>query len=367
MTGPRLAVGVVGATGYAGGELCRLLLGHPAVTAVWPTARKPESFDRVHPNLRGCGLEFTTPEQLADRADRLDVVFFATPSGEAMRLAGHFLSAGARVVDLSPDLRFADGDLYERVYGAEQRAPDLARRAVCGITELFRPALAGSDLVANPGCYVITAVLGLVPLLRAGWVDPTAPIHVHALNGTTGAGTAPRSDLQHAEMSESVLAYSLQGHRHGPELELRLGEVAGRPVRVELTTAHGNFRRGIHAHLSVPLGGPGLPATPDRDATIDLYREHYGVGHDREHFVMVNDLRRRGSGTDKEYDLYPRLADVVGSNFCHLGVDVDAEHGTARVVAVTDNLVKGAAGSAVQNMNVMLGLDETAGLRHYAP
>ncbi|MEV7551543.1 N-acetyl-gamma-glutamyl-phosphate reductase [Amycolatopsis sp. NPDC089917] len=356
----RIDVAVIGATGYTGRELCRLLLGHPAVRAITPTARNATDFALVHPNLSGCGLDFVTPDDVEARADDFDIVFFCTPSGEAMRRAGHFRAAGVRIVDLSADFRFADPQVYRRVHGIEHVAPELLAEARYGVTELHRADIAGSGLVANPGCYAMAAILGLAPLLCTGMADLTTPIALHAVNGTTGAGSSPQRALLHAEMAGAVMAYGLDGHRHGPELEVHLEPLAGAPVTVDLNTAHGSFARGIHLQANV-----FCPDELTRNDLLDLYVDQYGQGHDKEFFVLVNTVERTGALNEKRYEIYPSLRGVVGSNFCHIGVDRDAR-GTVKVVSVIDNLVKGAAGSAVQNMNVMLGFDEGLGLRAYA-
>lgn len=356
-----LAVGVVGGTGHTGGELCRLLLGHPEVGSISPTTRQAGSFAEHHPNLAGSGLTFSTAEELADRAEELDVIYFCTPSGQAMRQARHYAEHGAKVVDLSADFRFTDPGAYERAYGEPHADPELLAEAAYGVTELNRDDVAKSRLVANPGCYAITAILALAPLLRAGLVDLAAPLAVHAVNGTSGAGNTPKKAIMHAEAYGSMLAYSLEGHRHGPELENVLEPIARQPVVVDMNTAHGNFTRGIHLQANATLS-----SSADRDQLLELYREAYGDGHDGEYFVLVNSLPKRGKINEKQYEIYPQLSSVVGSNFCHIGLDVDARRDVAKVVAVTDNLVKGAAGTAIQNMNTMLGLPEQTGLRTYA-
>jgi N-acetyl-gamma-glutamyl-phosphate reductase common form len=356
-----LDVGVLGAGGIAGGEVCRLLLGHPAVGTVTPAARTTGPLERAHPNLAGCALETVTPEALHARAGEFDVLFTCTPSGEAMGVVGAHHARGTRIVDLGPDFRFADAAEFKRVYGEEHASPDLLAEAVYGATELYRDEVARARLVANPGCYAITAELALAPLLREGLLDPQAPISIHAVNGTTGAGSTPKADLMHARVTASMLAYSLEGHRHGPELERIVEEIGGRPLTVDFNTAHGDFARGIHLQANVRLS-----RDLGRDALLELYTGAYGRGHEGEYFVQVNTLPKAGKLNAKQYELYPRLNEVVGSNFCHLGIDHDDERGIVKIVAVTDNLVKGAAGGAIQNMNVMLGLEETLGLRAYA-
>lgn len=355
---------VVGGSGHTGGEACRLLLNHPAVTEIVPTSRTKEPFERVHPNLLGSGLEFVPVEEVVASAARFDAVLLCTPSGEAMRLAPLLLAAGTRVIDLSADFRFPDPERYRAAHAREHTAPELLAEAVYGVSELYRERIRTARLIANPGCYAITALLGLAPLVGSGLALPDAPLHIAAVNGTTGAGVSPRTDIQHAEVVGSLLPYNLAGHRHAPELEDRFGELAGEPVAVDLSTAHGDFARGIHIQASVRIR-PELRDGLTRESLLARYREHYGEGAAGEFFVRVNDQPALGGLTDKDYGRFPHLAAVAGSNFVHVGLDYDARLGIARVVAVSDNLVKGAAGSAVQNLNLALGLPETEGLRGY--
>lgn len=359
-----IRVAVIGGTGYTGGEVCRLLLGHPQVTDIFPTSRGEYSFDRVHPNLLGSGLRFYDADEITDADGDLDVVFLCTPSGEAMSRVPGLLKSGARVIDLSADFRFTEADVYRAAYGIEHTAPHLLPESVYGVTEIYRNLLPEARLVANPGCYVITALLGLEPLLSAGFADTTAPLHIAAVNGTTGAGVKPRTEIMHAEVFGSMLPYSLQGHRHAPELEDRLSQLTDGLVTVDLSTAHGPFARGIYIQASIPIREE-LRGDVTRELLLARYVERYGEGSDGEFFVRVNAEPQLGGLTDKDYRRYPGVAGVLGSNFCHIGLDYDAQRGIAKVISVTDNLVKGAAGSAVQNMNVMLGYDETIGLSAY--
>ncbi|MFC4035366.1 N-acetyl-gamma-glutamyl-phosphate reductase [Streptomyces polygonati] len=364
MTPPIHAL-VLGAGGHTGGEICRLLLGHPQLGRITPATRAEQDFERTHPNLLGSGLRFTPVEQARADLSAYDVAFLCTPTGEAMRLAPDLLAAGVRVIDLSADFRFADPRRFEAVHGVGHSAPELIGQAVYGATELDRERIRTARLIANPGCYAITALLALEPLLSAGLVDDSSVLHIAAVNGTTGSGSTPRREVSHAEAASSMLPYSLSGHRHAPEIEERLHHASSRTVTVDLSTAHGNFARGIHLQAGVRIGAEHREHTT-RDTLLGLYTDRYGHGADGEFFVRVNSHPPQGGLTDKDYGRYPTLAGVVGSNFCHLGVDYDARIGLARLVAVTDNLIKGAAGSAIQNMNVMFGLDETAGLRSYA-
>lgn len=360
----QLVAGVIGATGHTGGEMCRLLLNHPHVAEIIPTARGEEQFERVHTNLLGSGLEFVGHDHLRQRAGDLDVVFFCTPSGEAMRHAPWYLERGVKVIDLSADFRFSEPELYQRVYGEQQASPDALAEAVYGVTELHREQIAAARLVANPGCYVITAILALTPLLRAGYADLDVPVHISAVNGTTGAGNKPVKAVMHAEAADTLLPYSMEGHRHGPELESQLSVQAGRALTVDFNTAHGGFPRGIQLQASLQARAK-IRAKLTRADLLDLVKEFYRPQGVPEHFVRVIDFPKLGGLNSKEYDLYPHVSDVAGSNFCHIGLDYDAIRGIIKVLAVTDNLVKGAAGSAIQNLNVMFGFDESAGLRTY--
>lgn len=363
--GKGLIVGVVGASGYTGGELCRLLLGHPAVAAIYPASQGTRSFDETHPNLLGSGLQFVDTEYLKHNAGDLDVVFFCTPSGQAMQQAPRFAESGARVVDLSPDFRFSDPVAYKEAYGAEHASPSLLAERVYGVTEHHRAAIAAARLVANPGCYVITALLPLTPIMRAGWADPAAAVHISAVNGTTGAGYKPKQALMHAEIANSMLPYSLEGHRHAPELEMYLEGQGGRQVTVDMNTAHGPFARGIYLQANV-LAHPSVRGVMSRSMLLDLLTETYGVGARKEFFIRIVSAPKQGGLNEKEYGVYPGLRNVVGSNFCHIGADYDPARGVMKIVSVTDNLIKGAAGSAIQNMNVMCGLNETSALGSYA-
>jgi len=356
----RFDVGVVGATGYTGRELCRLLLGHRAVRRILPTARGDERFEATHRNMTGSGLEFTSFETLRRAAHGLGVVFFCTPSGEAMASAGEFLEAGVRVVDLSADFRFPEAEAYRRAHGVEHSAPHLLPVAQYGATELYRDAIRAARLIANPGCYVIAALLGLAPLMRDPRIDLDARITIHAINGTTGAGKTVRTELMHAAAANTILPYSLEGHRHAPEIEEQLARLAGRSVTIDLSTAHGNFPRGIFLQANVVVRDAYR-----RDVARDSLLAHYRDAYAAEHFIQVVGGARSDASHAKDYHLYPDMASVIGSNFNHLGLDYDSSRGTIKVISVIDNLVKGAAGSAIQNMNVMMGIAECEAIGHY--
>jgi N-acetyl-gamma-glutamyl-phosphate reductase len=350
-----LVVGVVGATGYAGTELCRLLLGHPHVGEIRAASRSGVDIERAAPALAGGGLKSQRIDDLLERAEELDVAFLCTPTGEAMRLAPGLLRAGARVVDLSADFRFATAEAFASAHGMPHASPQLLPRAVYGFTEVLRDRIRDAALIANPGCYALTALLALTPLHAAGLVDVRQRVAVSAVNGTSGAGIEARRPLSVTELAGALLPYGLDGHRHAPEIHEVMSGIVGSSPDIDLTTAHGDFPRGIHLQASaVPRDGV------TRDDVLECLSRFY---RDRDApFVHVERRPRDSAKNAKQYDLYPNLRHVVGTNRCALGADVDAASGVIRVVAVTDNLVKGAAGSAVQNMNASLRLPEQAGL-----
>lgn len=357
-------VGVIGASGHAGGELCRLLLSHGAVDTILPSSRSDRAFHRAHPNLAGSGLRFLPKEDILDSAGSLDVVFFCTPAGEAMTMAEHFVQAGCRVIDLSPDFRFPRTEVYEQVYGKAHTAAHLLKKAVYGVTELYRDDIRGADLIANPGCYAIASMLALTPALRANLVDLESDIHINAVNGTTGASSVPMHETHHGNVANGMLPYSLDGHRHSSELECQLHRLADVPVNVVMNTQHGPFPRGIQATITVKPK-KGTESKLSRQYLTDLYLGSYGADRDGEYFVVVNDAPKAGGKNEKEYHLYPNVARLAGSNYCHIGLEFDQLRSCIKIVVAIDNLGKGAAGSALQNMNVMLGLEESAGLQAF--
>jgi N-acetyl-gamma-glutamyl-phosphate reductase common form len=344
--------------------LCRLLLQHERIDKVVVSSRSTVPFEQVHPNLAGSGFEFVPFDSVAAAAASFDVVFFCTPSGQAMTQARIFLDAGCRVIDLSPDFRFPDAEAYKSVYGADHAAPDLLGRAVYGATEIYRDRIRHAQLIANPGCYALSCLLGLLPSIRAGLLDFSSDIHVNAANGTTGASSTPSRDTSHASVANGMLPYSLNGHRHGPELEHYLSLLAGGRVTLVMNTFHGSFPRGIQAVITAKPSDD-YPEALSRRALTDLYLKQYGAGTKGEYFVVVNSHERQGGRNDKEYHLYPNVARLAGSNFCHIGLDYDSERSRVKIVSAIDNLGKGAAGSAIQNMNVMFEFLENTGLRAF--
>lgn len=337
-------IGIVGGTGYTGVELLRLLAMHEDIDVVSITSRadRGKRVDELFPNLRGhYDLEFSEPDvqQLA----ACDLVFFATPHNVAMNMVPELLAAGARVIDLSADYRIRDAGVWSHWYGEEHTSPELLSQAVYGLPELNRAKIATARLVACPGCYPTSVQLGFMPLLVRGLVDPQYLIASSA-SGVSGAGRQAKIDNLLSEVSDSFKAYGVNGHRHLPEIEQGLSDIAGQSVQVTFVPHLLPIVRGIHSTLFAQLSvGAG-----DAGDLQSLYEEWYAD----EPFVDV-----LPSG------VFPQTRTVKGANRCQISIAVPQDRNTVVVMSTIDNLVKGAAGQAVQNMNIMLGLDERAGLR----
>lgn len=341
----RTGVAVLGATGYAGAELVRLLLAHPGVEVVVATSdsHAGKRLDQVFPHLSACPLPLlptsAPPEEVAAGAE---VVFICLPPGLAMNLVPRLLEAGKRVIDLGADFRLRDAGQYAQWYGQPHSCPGLLEEAVYGLPELYRADLGRARLVANPGCYPTGIILALAPLASWPGVDWSVVV-ADCKSGVTGAGRSPSPGTHYPEVHDSLRAYNVAGsHRHVPEVEQELGRLVGRPVRVAFTPYLAPMSRGILSALYVRVNPPPPPGELDR-----LFRERYAG----EPFIRVLDPGE-----------LPATAHVRGSNRCHLAVRVDGRTGLVLVLSAIDNLGKGAAGQAVQNLNIMMGWPEQAGL-----
>jgi len=330
-------VAVVGVTGYAGGEVARLLLGHPEVQLVAVVARshQGEPLRHVQPHLHAA------PDALRIGADPADaeVVFTALPAGEAAKLAPGWLAEGRRIIDIGSDFRLRDPQAYDRWYGYTHPAPDLLATAVYGLTEFARAALPGAKIVANPGCYPTASLLALAPAMRAGLIGPD--VIVDAKSGVSGAGRVVDEAFLYGTIDESVRAYGVPRHRHTPEIAQQLGVIGGRPApRLTFTPHLVPMTRGLIATCYAPLAD-GVSATDIAEA--------YTATYAGEPFVRV-------------VPAFPPTKATLGSNWCLVHAVVDEPNRRLVAIGVIDNLVKGAAGSAIQNLNVMCGFAETAGL-----
>ncbi len=342
-----ITVGIVGGSGYSGGELLRLLLCHPNVRIAWITSRGDKSLETVHRNLIGSGLRFIREED----APACDLVFLCMPSRQSMSRAERYLEHGAKVIDLGSDFRLKDPQVFEQVYGIKHVSWNLVEEAPYGVTELHRPAIRQARLVANPGCFAYAAILGLAPLVKAGWIDLDRII-VDGVSGTSGAGAEPTIATHHSEIGHSMFPYNVVDHRHTYEMEQELGGVAQAKVGIHFTPYYAPFARGI---LAACHGF--LRRSASRPDVLALYREFYRG----EHFVHTIELEK-DSQASWQYVPYPSVASVAGSNHVQIGADVDERRGRVVVFAALDNLGKGAAGAAIQNMNCMLGFPEETGL-----
>ncbi len=335
-----IQVGVVGGTGYTGTELLRVLINHPQVSLSVITSRSEAgtAVADLFPSLRGrVELVFSAPN--ADALRACDVVFFATPNGTAMTMASALLEAGVRVIDLAADFRLKDLTVWEEWYGMPHAAPALVEEAVYGLPELNRAAIRDARLVANPGCYPTAVQLGFLPLVTEGLVQPDTLI-ADAKSGVSGAGRKATMGSLLCEASENLKAYAVPGHRHLPEIVQGLGAACGERIGLTFVPHLVPMIRGIHATLYAALKDPSTHLQT-------VYESHYR----NEPFV---DVLPAGS--------HPETRSVKGTNICRVAVHRPRGGATAVVLSVIDNLAKGAAAQAVQNMNIMLGLQEQTGL-----
>ncbi len=339
-----IKAGIVGGTGYTGVELLRLLVAHKDVELSVITSRSEAGQDvsSLYPNLRGhVDIKFSEPE--LEQLSSCDVVFFATPNGTAMKMAPQLLEAGVKVIDLAADFRLKDPAVWQQWYGMEHSCVDVLAEAVYGLPEMNRQAIKSARLVANPGCYPTAVCLGYLPLIENNLLDDQHLI-ADGKSGASGAGRGASVATLLCEASESVKAYAVDGHRHLPEIKQVLSEAAGHPVGLTFVPHLMPMIRGIEASLYAVLRG-------NIDDVYSLYQSRYKD----EPFVDV-----LPPGT------LPETRSVRGSNMCRISVFRPQGGDTLVVSSVIDNLVKGAAGQAVQNMNLMFGLDETTAISQVA-
>ena len=334
-----IKVGIVGGTGYTGVELLRLLAQHPQVELCAITSRTDAgtAVSQMFPSLRSyVDLCFIHPDEA--HLDQCDLVFFATPNGIAMQQTRALLDAGVRIIDLAADFRIQDVAVWEKWYGMSHACPDRVSEAVYGLPEVNREQIRQARLVANPGCYPTAVQLGFIPLLEAGLVDTTGLI-ADAKSGVSGAGRKAEIGLLFPEAADNFKAYGVAGHRHLPEIGQGLARVARHEVGLTFVPHLTPMIRGIHATLYAQL---------KQDADLQaLFEKRYA----EEPFV---DVMPAGS--------HPETRSVCGANYCRIAVHRPQNGNTVVVLSVIDNLVKGAAGQAVQNMNIMFGLPETTAL-----
>jgi N-acetyl-gamma-glutamyl-phosphate reductase len=332
-------VGIIGGTGYTGVELIRLLARHPyaELTVITSRAESGRRVSQIFPSLRGiCELEFSSPD--SNSFSQCDVVFSATPNGIAMSMARQLLDKGIRLIDLAADFRIRDVAVWEHWYGMQHACPELLEEAVYGLPEMNRAAIRRARLVANPGCYPTAVTLGWLPLLKAGLVD-SSDLIADAKSGVSGAGRGANVGTLLSEAGDSFKAYSVAGHRHHPEIVQTLTQLSGQQTELLFTPHLTPMIRGIHATLYAKL-------LPDIDVDLQI---HYEKTYAEEAFV---DVMPTGSA--------PETRSVRGSNICRIALYRNEQR--IIVLSVIDNLVKGAAGQAIQNFNLMFGYDEKTAL-----
>ena len=339
----KLKVGIVGATGYTGSELVRILVNHPAVeiSAISSESKAGQKISDLHPFLKGIAdHELITAEQLRN-VNGLDLVFLALPHGISMEFAKDFLEAGLRVIDLSGDFRLANPEMYEAWYPKKHVFHEGFEKAAYGLPELFREQIRPANLVANPGCFPTGSTLALAPLIKHGLIDSRKSI-VDAKTGATGAGIKPKATTHFSSVHDNFKAYGLKKHRHTIEIENNLNRIGQGEVAVQFTPHLLPLDRGILSTVyAQPLGDM------DEDRLKQVFAREYGD----EPFIRLTDEG-------------PAIKQVRGSNYCDIYATYDERTGNIIILTAIDNLVKGASGAAVQNMNLMFGFEETAGLEH---
>jgi len=338
---------IFGATGYTGVELVRLLHAHPGIKLTYLSSESHagKKFSDIHPQFRG-RIDMVLGPMLAERAsENAGLVFCALPHGKSAPTVSALLEKGCRVVDLSADFRLKNPCLYKEWYGLEHSSPDLLERSVYGLTELYREEIAAAKLVANPGCYPTSILLALAPLLKHERVDPVSII-IDAKSGVSGAGRAPKQPFHFPECTENFKAYRVASHQHTPEIEQEIGRLADAEIKVSFTPHLVPMVRGILSTIYLKL-----ERQKTDEEMVALYQNFYKGCP----FVRILDA-----------PALPETRFVRGSNYCDIALKMDRRTGRLIVVSAIDNLVKGASGQAVQNMNIMLNLAEDAGLKQVA-
>ncbi len=346
-----MKVGIVGASGYVGGEVLRLLVSHPKVEIVMVTSRQHvgEYLHRIQPSLKGF-TDLTFSELDYDKmSDKCDLIFTAVPHGTATEIVKTLYDRGMKIIDLSADYRLHNAEDYQKWYGWEHPHPDYLSKSVFGVPELHREQIKNAKLVSCPGCMAVTSLLALYPLVKRNLIDINHII-VDSKIGSSGAGAGASSGTHHAMRSGVIRPYKPAGHRHTGEIEQELSEIAGKKIKVAMSPHAVDIVRGIlctnHTFLEQPI---------DEKELWKIYREDY----QNEKFIRL--IRDK-----KGFYKFPDPKFVVGSNFCDIGFELDRYNNRLIALSASDNLMKGAAGSAIQNMNGMSGFDETEGIM-YSP
>ena len=347
-----IKAGIIGATGYAGGELVRILMGHKDVEIKWYGSKSyiDQKYASVYQNMFQIVEDICKDDNLKELANQVDVIFTATPQGFLASVLDEEILSKVKVVDLSADYRIKDVATYEKWYGIEHKSPQVIKEAVYGLCEINREQIKGARLIANPGCYPTCSTLSIYPLLKEGLIDPSTII-IDAKSGTSGAGRGAKVANLYCEVNENIKAYGVASHRHTPEIEEQLSYAAKEEVLLNFTPHLVPMNRGIlitaYASLKEVLQADGTRALPTEEQVRAAYEKYYKD----EKFVRV-----------LEKGVCPETKWVEGSNYVDVNFKIDSRTKRVIMMGAMDNLVKGAAGQAVQNMNLMFGLPESEGL-----
>ena len=341
-------VGIIGATGYAGNELVRLLMGHKDVEIMWYGSRSyiDKKYAEVYQNMFEIVEDTCLDDNMEELASKVDVIFTATPQGFLAGVLTEEILSKVKIIDLSADFRIKDVKTYEKWYKIEHKSPQFIEEAVYGLCEINRDKVKGARLIANPGCYTTCSILTAYPLVKEGLIDPDTLI-IDAKSGTSGAGRGAKLPNLFCEVNENMKAYGVTNHRHTPEIEEQLGYAAGKEIVVNFTPHLVPMNRGILATEYAMLNKKADGTLPTYEEVKAVYDKYYK----NEKFVRV-----------LEKDICPETKWVEGSNYVDVNFKIDERTGRIVMMGALDNLVKGAAGQAVQNMNLLFGFDEAEGL-----
>lgn len=341
-------VGIIGATGYAGNELVRLLMGHKDVEIMWYGSRSyiDKKYAEVYQNMFEIVEDNCLDDNMEELASKVDVIFTATPQGFLAGVLTEEILSRVKIIDLSADFRIKDVKTYEKWYKIEHKSPQFIEEAVYGLCEINRDKVKGARLIANPGCYTTCSILTAYPLVKEGLIDPDTLI-IDAKSGTSGAGRGAKLPNLFCEVNENMKAYGVTNHRHTPEIEEQLGYAAGKEIVVNFTPHLVPMNRGILATEYATLNKKADGTLPTYEEVKAIYDKYYK----NEKFVRV-----------LEKDVCPETKWVEGSNYVDVNFKIDERTGRIVMMGALDNLVKGAAGQAVQNMNLLFGFDEAEGL-----
>ena len=341
-------VGIIGATGYAGNELVRLLMGHKDVEIMWYGSRSyiDKKYAEVYQNMFEIVEDTCLDDNMEELASKVDVIFAATPQGFLAGVLTEEILSRVKIIDLSADFRIKDVKTYEKWYKIEHKSPQFIEEAVYGLCEINRDKVKGARLIANPGCYTTCSILTAYPLVKEGLIDPDTLI-IDAKSGTSGAGRGAKLPNLFCEVNENMKAYGVTNHRHTPEIEEQLGYAAGKEIMVNFTPHLVPMNRGILATEYAALNKKADGTLPTYGEVKAIYDKYYK----NEKFVRV-----------LEKDICPETKWVEGSNYVDVNFKIDERTGRIVMMGALDNLVKGAAGQAVQNMNLLFGFDEAEGL-----